>query len=174
MKNMSTTPDFVLQESDEFFVVLISRPIVCDDEHFIPYIWREPHAIEKYLSSMKCGGYGTVLRAIRIEFYLEGEDIAMGINSLKGLPIRYISFRKGAGIATVAFFVPRKFQRTDVAPFVSRCYWTGTNLVLEKQKSKIVETDRRQILTDLKVRLDQYIAAHHCPPCDWSSVDRPC
>lgn len=159
---MNLPPGIIL--SDNFFIEFVGSAFESNDKSFLPYLWNGPRSLDECLEFMKNSSYGDILFGIRMEFYLESSptDLPIGVDSLKGLPVRYISFRKNVGIATVAFWVPMKRQTDRVPLFLASCYWKGTHLVLGKLKGKVDSEDRTRILADLENGLMQYLQVHGC------------
>lgn len=98
--------------------------------------------------------YGGDLSFILIEIYVEGKQWEpMGISTLKGLPLRYISYNKKEKTATVAAFLKRREfhlkksteRREVIAEKVLNC----VNLVKDKLKDKNLNFNFEVLSQDL-------------------------
>jgi len=150
-----------MKESDNFFIEFISLPMH-DDELFVHYVWKEDNCLDKFLCHLKCGTYGDCLKRIRIEFYVEGEKdpVPIGVESLKGLSARYISFKKESGVATIAFWVPRRVIESNIRRFLADKYTEATKLAINKRGASMKAIHAAKLLSDVADSLHNYLDAH--------------
>jgi hypothetical protein len=116
----------------------------------------------KYCDHTKYAGN---LRFILIEFYVEGERWnPIGIDTLKGASLRYISYHKKEQIATVAAYLKRsEFHLKTPAErrqVVASKVLESVNLIREKLGAKKVRFDFDALFENLDEALLQFCVAN--------------
>jgi hypothetical protein len=146
------------------------RSVVCffssvgepEDYLLMNLLYNEDNCLHECLiRHCPAGNYGAELGGILIEFYVEGKKWKpLGIDSLKGLQIRFISYRKSDHFASVGTFIQRsdfhqidsQSRRLHIASKVNQC----VELVIQKLQHKDIICDFDRLLSDVSAALEDF------------------